>query len=308
MATTHATELRRIFSRHKRNELGIQAFVAEVTPSMATELLGRNANVRKLRDSVVMRYATDMMMGGWTVTGEPIIFDEDGNGVNGQHRLHACILADVPFTTLVVLGVAAKADLSMDTGAKRTLGDYLQHYGHTDAKNLAAAIRLAYQLIEEGEVTQSAAYTNEILLRWFIPAHVGLVEDLIAVRLWERHWPKGFTRSHAAAIRHAGNLAGVELDRLDGFFAALAYAGDIVDTRSPTHVLHQYFVRAAGSDRDRIQLPARMALTIKALNLYVAGDEATPRALLWRSRDRREPFPKISPGVLEETARELETR
>jgi len=299
-------ELQKIFARSKKRTLGIDAFVAEITPTMASALLQYTENVRKPRESVVSKYALDMMRGAWSLTGEPLIYNEDGKGTNGEHRLRACVQADVPFTTLVVTGVPLAADLNVDTGAKRSLGDWLGHRGFQDPKNLAATIRLAYMLLEEGQVSQSASYTNEILLRWFDPKHKGLSDDLAHVRRWEKTWPKGFTRTHAAAVRHVCGCQDISLDRVDGFLAELAYTST-VEVRSPTHQLHQIFVRAAGSERDRIQLPMRLALTIKALNLYLIGAEATgPRALLWRNRDRSEPFPKIGVTAVEEAVRQIE--
>lgn len=66
-----------------------------VTPAMATKWLEEgNTHNRKVRDSVVMRYAADMKAGRWKQTHQGIAFNGDGTLLDGQHRLFAIIEAD----------------------------------------------------------------------------------------------------------------------------------------------------------------------------------------------------------------------
>lgn len=300
-------QIRKILGKPKQGT-GIEAFVVEITPAMAAALLGFNKNIRRLRESVVTSYMTDMILGGWVLTGEPIIFAKTADLKNGQHRLTASVRADVPFTTVVVLGVEPDVDLNMDRAAVRTFGDYLWKQGYDDAKNLAASIRLSYQLIKNGKVEQSPTLTNEMLARWFND-HKPLVDDLAVVRQWERRWPKGFTRNHGAAIRHAASfVSDVDVDDVDAFFKSLAYDSDIVKTRSAPHVLHRTFERMIASSKSgRIQIPMRVAVTIKALNAYLEGEDVTPQAISWRRGGKNpEEFPQITAGAMAEAVRELE--
>lgn len=282
----------------------IQVFICMITPEIATELLKANDNIRSIKKAVLGRYVGDMLLDRWMLTGEPLIFDWDGKGRNGQHRLKSCIESGRPFPTVVVVGVDPNVLLNIDIGTKRNLGDFLAHEGYEDAKNLGAAIRLAYQLIVEHNVTQSG-YSNEVLLGWFGNGHSGLTGDLARVRVWEKQMPKGFTRAHMAALRHYASGI-VDVDDMDGFLSEVALAVDTIDTRSAPFVLREFMTSAERrKQQDRLQVPERIAVTIKAFNLYNAGHEASRRKIAWnRGGHQPEPYPQIVPTIMQEFVNE----
>jgi len=278
----------------------IQTYICIITPEIAAELLKANDNIRAIKKAVVGRYVGDMLLDHWALTGQPLIFDWHGKLRDGQHRLESCVTSGRPFPTLVVVGVEPGVLLNIDCGAKRLLGDYLAHEQYSDAKSLGAAIRLAYQLIVEKNVTQNG-YSPDVMLRWFSDGHTGLTADLAKVRLWEKKMPKGFTRSHMAAIRHYASDI-IDVDDVDGFFSQVALAVDTIDTRSPAFVLRQFMTGSGrNSDKDRLQVPDRIGATINALNLFVAGHEATRAKIVWkRGGHNPQPFPQITPSVMAE--------
>ena len=115
--------------------------IETITPEMAKEMLLLNENNRKLRPSRVAQYADDMARGAWLITGEPIIL----NGttlLNGQHRLAACVSANVPFTTAVFRGASTEVYRVLDSGLPRSAADVLNHEGVTSSNVTAAAARL----------------------------------------------------------------------------------------------------------------------------------------------------------------------
>jgi hypothetical protein len=64
-----------------------------ITPQQAEQLLRRNrpgAN-RKVQLSTVQYYGHQMRAGEWPKTGQPLIFDEHGVLIDGQHRLWGCL-------------------------------------------------------------------------------------------------------------------------------------------------------------------------------------------------------------------------
>lgn len=76
-----------------------------ITPEIARELLANPADKnRPLKKSVVRKYARRIRAGLWRLTGEPILLNEKGALLDGQHRLSACIEADKPFDTVVLYG------------------------------------------------------------------------------------------------------------------------------------------------------------------------------------------------------------
>ena len=108
---------------------------------MAREWLEKNvANNRPVSDSFVIKYGLDMMEGRWQYNGDPIRFDTEDRLIDGQHRLHACVEARVPFETDVIFGLAPEAIRTIDIGRSRTAG----HIAHFEgAQNASAACAIA---------------------------------------------------------------------------------------------------------------------------------------------------------------------
>jgi len=100
--------------------------IQEVTPKQAQAWLEGNVDNRNLREPRVVNLAGILQRGEWELTGDALVFDSDGTLLNGQHRLTAVVVAQVPARFLVLRGVPPKAQEVMDTGLKRTLSDQLQ--------------------------------------------------------------------------------------------------------------------------------------------------------------------------------------
>jgi len=105
-----------------------------VTPQLAQQWLERNVHNRPLSDTVVIAYGLDMLEGRWQYNGDAIRFDSDGNLIDGQHRLKACVEAGVPFETDVIFGLAPEAIRTIDIGKARTAG----HIAHLEGVQNAA--------------------------------------------------------------------------------------------------------------------------------------------------------------------------
>lgn len=74
-----------------------------VTPQLAKRMLEHNfANNRNINDRRVETYANDMKKGEWKFNGEAIKFNKQGELMDGQHRLHAVIRANVPVKMAVI--------------------------------------------------------------------------------------------------------------------------------------------------------------------------------------------------------------
>jgi len=79
--------------------------VIMLTPEKAMEMLDRNKNNRPLSDSHVQRIAGQIRAGKWIFNGDTIKISDDGEVVDGQHRLWACIESKKPIETVIVYGV-----------------------------------------------------------------------------------------------------------------------------------------------------------------------------------------------------------
>lgn len=135
-----------------------RADVLTVTPDLAKEWLDRNVHNRPVRKNKVVNYARDMQAGNWALNGEAVKFAVDGVLLDGQHRLHGVIAANVPVQMLVVTGLANDTQTTMDSGVKRTTGDALGLEGQKNSQMLAAILKKIW-MWEQGDYRFTANYT-----------------------------------------------------------------------------------------------------------------------------------------------------
>lgn len=110
-----------------------------VTPELAKQWLEANTHNRPLSEELVIAYMVDMLDGRWQYNGDAIRFDHTGRLIDGQHRLHACVEAGVPFETDVVTGLAPEAIRTIDIGRVRTAG-HIAHLEGVENASVACAI------------------------------------------------------------------------------------------------------------------------------------------------------------------------
>jgi hypothetical protein len=114
-----------------------------VTPELAKQWLEANTNNRPLSETLVITYMIDMLEGRWRYNGDAIRFDHTGRLIDGQHRLHACVEAGVPFETDVVTGLDPETIRTIDIGRVRTAGHIAHLEGVKNAELACAIARLA---------------------------------------------------------------------------------------------------------------------------------------------------------------------
>ena len=116
--------------------------VVEMTPALAQDLLAKNKRNRPIRKARVERYANEMINGRWQLNGETIIISDEGNLMNGQHRLHAVVSSGATVYMLLAEGVDEAAFSTMDSGLTRTAGDVLGMRGISNFNQVSALTRL----------------------------------------------------------------------------------------------------------------------------------------------------------------------
>lgn len=104
-----------------------KAEVVTITPEYASRVLEQNKiNPRGgIHENAVIDYAAAMEAGLWQLTGQPIIFDNNGVLLDGFHRMHAAVLSQKSFTTLVVINVGNQVKSDIDAGRPRTIAQRL---------------------------------------------------------------------------------------------------------------------------------------------------------------------------------------
>ena len=86
-----------------------QPELKNISPEEAARFLEKNTNNRALTEQQVRYYAQQMKAGEWTYDGQPIRFAEDGQLLDGQHRLTALVESNTTFlttSTRVILNIS----------------------------------------------------------------------------------------------------------------------------------------------------------------------------------------------------------
>lgn len=260
--------------------------IMELSPDDARDLLAKNVNNRKLRPTVVSRYAADMAAGRWDLTGDSIKLSWEDEIIDGQHRLHAIVASGATIKTAVAFGVDPKAKEAVDTGLKRGLGDVLAWKGKANAAKLSSAIAVAWQ-IEHGLVVAQTRPTHHEAVDWF-EANPG-IEWALGQAEKVRRSLRLPDSAVAAVVYHAARLGSP--DKAEAFASQIATGLNMTE-RSPVYALRRWVMGQPQGRFDRVTLTA---ILVKAWNAYVADREVT--MLAWRRGGKSpEPFPTMIAG------------
>lgn len=136
----------------------VKASIETITPDIAREYLTYNKVNRCLSKGQVAYYARMMSEGRWLLNGESIVFDEKGNLADGQHRLNAIILANIPVQSVVVRNVDTEAFTTFDQGKARSASDSFRIKGIANGNNISAGIRryILWRRMESGSISSVA--------------------------------------------------------------------------------------------------------------------------------------------------------
>ena len=103
----------------------MEVCVETITPELAAEYLSKNIKNRSIRKQVVEAYAREIKRGTFVLTHQGIAFDENGQLIDGQHRLMAIAASGTPVKMVVSRGVVPTALTVVDRGASRTIRDVI---------------------------------------------------------------------------------------------------------------------------------------------------------------------------------------
>lgn len=100
--------------------------IIAVTPALAQKWLKKNhAENRAVSWSRVESYANDMRANVWMLSPQGIIFDTEGTLIDGQHRLHAIVAANVTVRLSVFEGHELEIHGPIDQGMPRSVATIL---------------------------------------------------------------------------------------------------------------------------------------------------------------------------------------
>lgn len=236
--------------------------MVKVTPAMAEKWLKRNTNNRSISDGLVISYAEDMKAGAWHLHHQGIAFDQAGDLIDGQHRLHAIVLAGVPVQMLVTHNVARESFADIDGGRPRPVGTRLTLFHDITNGKRVAAVGAMIQKIESGYKDSNQKVTVAEVLEVYGRHKAGVdwaLEALGAGRLWGS---APLTAAMAFAFPRDPEKAAV--------FAAQVRDGENIHKADPAFALRKFILdmRGLSSVVDRKMVAS---VTLRAFYAFCHG-------------------------------------
>lgn len=265
------------------------------TPTVAVEIIGpkearyllrTNLHNRNVSEARVESLARDMRAGDWVMNGETIKVSESDTLIDGQHRLRAVVVADVPIAMLVVRGLPDSSQETVDLGAPRMLKNILQLRGMSNASGLASSARIIWMMERFNEPYRKHVVPSFRELETVILSNPSLSESVLVG-----------ARASRSVVRYAPSVASALhflMSKKDAMLASEFWDAIIngeVDQKEPVWLLRETLLRDLRSAH-RSSIEHRAAIAVKAWNATRAG--AQIQVLLWRRAGvASEDFPKV---------------
>lgn len=255
--------------------------IERITPAMARKWLEDYNNTnRPLRKGRVEALATDIKEGRWFLDGSAIRFNGDGSLLDGQHRLSAIVVAKKPVRTFVVRGIDKDSMTVIDSGAKRTLGDYLRIEGYKSTALLAGIVNWCMRY-ETGTLRFNQCPSHAAAIAWFNPRAKEL-EALTTVCHAMAHTSLKMQASAMGGIIYESKSQGAAR----AFFERVVEGADL-HRLSPEYALRKWWETELARNTKSTRF-VRSAVMVKAWNHHVLGNDV--RLLRFNSQEE---FPEI---------------
>lgn len=244
--------------------------VVNVTPEQANAWLEFNVRNRALSQTSIRQWADDMVNGRWTFNGMPICFDREGRLINGQHRLHAIVMAGVTIQMLVVYGLEPSSQMTMDIGRTRAVGQQLSLLGISNGADMAS---MGTALIRWKSCGDRVWASSNRPSKPEVMNYVILNHDVMAKALIEGHAAQKATG--APRVTHAAVAARARMTGWDdewGYFHAGFISGANLSVGDSRLELRSRIIRLSNrSGQNEWYQQQRVAVTTKAFNAYLEG-------------------------------------
>tara|TARA_Y100001937_G_scaffold102958_1_gene141760 strand:- start:316 stop:1140 length:825 start_codon:yes stop_codon:yes gene_type:complete len=241
-----------------------------VTPEVAAQYLRANIVNRKLRPTVVKRYEEEMRQNSWTLTSDAIAFDEDGNLIQGQHRLNAVVKTGLAQVFWVARNMPNNSRQNLDSGSKRELHDRLTIAGHRISRTVGSTCLMLITPWQDGNVVRS---TSPMVRHQVKMMHNHLYEELEWID--EQYGSTSLNSSERAA----GTLllkASQDYDLVKDFFSLIRKGSDCSGTvshgqKSPI-VYRDLKLKCKATRKPTNSMTFYRLCSSSAFNLYIQKD------------------------------------
>lgn len=270
-------------ARIKKGRNSIFSEVTQLTPELATLLLGANDGNRHLDKRSLRQYQTDIEEDRFVLNGEPIIVSDTGELNDGQHRCMAVIGAQKAIETIIVFGVPRETRLTVDEGKARTTGDYLSMDGIGDQNNVAATAAKLMEIAEHRKlVTGNDRRPTKQQIREYALDHLDEIQrSLVFCKL------NGHTRIGSLSLLATAHYLLSQIDQQDAdSFIEKLIDGTGLGSRHPIWVAREKF-----ADRKlRLNNNEKLKTIFTAWNHY--RTKSTVRQI-YHSMKRTDKLPEI---------------
>lgn len=238
-----------------------------ITPADAKKLLSKHKGNRKMRAPNLAMLINEIKTDKFEITGETIKLDWDGNLMDAQHRLEACIAANKPIETFVVRDLDPKVMAIIDTGKSRSAADLLHMSGIDDAATIASMVKfvIAFNRGAFGaaiSVSSTAQITNAAIGEYTLKhlKSLSLSAEFASIKLSTKIVGPALISSLHYIFK------GKSEEDADDFCQRLLDGTQLKKT-SPIYVLREKLLNDSRS-KHKMTRPLRVATICKAWNLY----------------------------------------
>lgn len=259
------------------------AVFEHITPQIAATYLENNHSNRPIRQGMVKHLATEISLDKWKTNGDTIKFSIGGRLLDGQHRLLACIEANLPISAYVVRGLDETVFDTIDQGAKRNARDILSCAGEINCTTLGRVLTLLWKL--DNDCLGGARVPNNRERIEALRANPAARDSVnYAISLNIQH----IVTASTIAFLH---FIGIQIDKQKtcAFLEAVS-SGANLETGHPALMFREVALRERNATRSKQHRRDEMeAYGVKALQAYFDGRLFT-RYLHYKSTEK---FPQL---------------
>lgn len=209
--------------------------IETITPDTARLYLGMRPPHQRTMSMVHVRRLTDIIKDGkFELISNGIGFDTYGMLIDGQHRLQACVYADMPITVVVARGLSPTAYAATDSVKVRTSRDDIQAEGSDNYGPRSAIASVLIRVMDNNNAARAkivATHTaNEVAIRAMLPLY-----NALRVKKW-RTSPSMICAGLVYIV-----VKGADLDAVVQF-GSTVIDGVGLEMNDPVHVLRERLV------------------------------------------------------------------
>jgi hypothetical protein len=277
-----SNSLTTINNQKQNTIMSIKTTIETITPDIAAQYLLTNlVNQRNVTKTHQLHLRQQMENGQWMLTGQPIIFDDKGRLIDGQHRLRALIDADVSLQFVVTRGVSSDSFIAIDRGKTRTHGNMFAIHGcknYNIAASCVAGVINYRRALRVEKTRNDKKIIGGSLNSPIRPCSMDMITEYkkhetkydqaitIAERLKAICPPSASSTAAAMALIDAGH----SFEYVEDFWSKVKHGSDL-KTGNPILTLRNRLSVCAGSSNSKIRSHYVLMIAVKAWNLHVEG-------------------------------------